>query len=133
MIPTGGGRSLPTTSVVGSPQIIGPSARVWRTLVNKKCQVVPKTAPVWGTLRAEYRTCGKSACRCTRGDLHGPYSYHRWREGGRQRRRYVRAEDAEAVRAVLAEWRRLHPPARTTRDLLADLNRLTRGLNSLEG
>jgi hypothetical protein len=49
----------------------------------------------------------------------------RWREGGRQRRRYVRAQDAEDVRAALAAWRRLHPPARSTRDLLADLRRLS--------
>ena len=85
---------------------------------------VRKTAPLSGVLREERVRCGRPTCRCARGDLHGPYLYHRWREQGRQRRRYVRAQDADEVRAALAEWRHLHPPARSTRDLLADLRRL---------
>ncbi len=86
---------------------------------------VRKTVPLAGVLREERVRCGKSTCRCARGHLHGPYLYLRWREGRRQRRRYVRAQDAEEVRAATDEWRRLHPPAGSTRDLLADLRRLS--------
>ena len=95
-------------------------------------RVLPKIGRAPGTLRAEFRRCGKPSCRCRRGELHGPYYYRRWREGGRQRRRYVRAQDADAVRAGLAAWRRLHPPARSTRDLLADLRRLSREFTTQE-
>ena len=63
--------------------------------------------------------------------LHGPYLYRRWREGGRLRRQYVRSTDAERVRAALAEWRRLHPPARSARDVLAELRRLFHQLDAL--
>ncbi len=85
-----------------------------------------------GTLNVISNRCGKPNCRCARGALHGPYLYRRWREGGRQRCRYVRAEDAGAVREALAAWRRLHPPARSLRDELAELRRLLRHLDALE-
>jgi len=54
--------------------------------------------------------------------------YRRWSENGRLRRQYVRPADAERVRDGIAEWRRLHPPARSTRELLAELRRLLRAL-----
>ena len=55
----------------------------------------------------------------------GPTLSLPWTEHGRLRRRYVRAIDAERVNAGVAEWKRLHPPARSARDLLANLRRLT--------
>ena len=45
--------------------------------------------------------CGKANCRCRQGELHGPYWFLRWREGGRQRRRYVKVDELAAVRAVI--------------------------------
>ena len=97
---------------------------------EKKCRSVRKMTPLRGTLRAELVRCGKPSCRCARGDRHGPYFYRRWREGGRQRRRYVKPADAESVRAGLAAWRRLHPRARSLRDELAELRRLCRQLET---
>lgn len=49
--------------------------------------------------------CGKTGCRCRRGQLH-PTAYLRWREGGRQRRRYVRRADIEPVQAIVAQRHR---------------------------
>jgi hypothetical protein len=85
-----------------------------------------KTVPLPGILLAELVACGKPSCRCAAGRRHGPYLYRRWREQGKQRRQYVRPCDAEAVRAALAEWRRLHPPAWPTRRALAELRQLLR-------
>jgi hypothetical protein len=91
------------------------------------CRLLPKIAPLKGSLHVERKRCGKPTCRCMNGgERHGPYWSHRWREGGRQPRRYVKAADLEQVRAGLAEWRRLHPPARSMRDALANLRRLMR-------
>ena len=94
---------------------------------------LPKTEPLRGSLQPEWKRCGRPGCRCASGALHGPYWSLRWREGGQQRRRYVRPADLERVRAGLAEWRRLHPPARSMRDALAELRRLLRQLDTLEG
>ena len=92
---------------------------------------LPKIEPLRGSLQPERKTCGKAVCRCSRGELHGPYWSLRWREGARQHRRYVRPADLEHVRAGLAEWRRLHPPARSMRDVLAELRRLFRRHDAL--
>ena len=88
----------------------------------------PKIETLPGSLHAERKRCNRPTCRCAAGGdaLHGPYLYRRWLENGRLRSRYVRPADAERVRAALAEWRRLHPPARSLRDELAELRRLFR-------
>ena len=97
---------------------------------REKCRSVPKITPLPGGLYAERKRCNRSNCRCSTGGdaLHGPYLYRRWLENGRRRRQYVRPHDAERVRAGLAAWRRLHPPARVARDVIAELRRLFRQL-----
>lgn len=63
-----------------------------------------KTFPKIAALVAHGTRCGKPSCRCMQGQLH-PTHYLRWREGSVQRRRYVRARDVPAVRAILAQRR----------------------------
>src|SRR6266481_3506229 len=54
-----------------------------------------------GSLQSQRRRCGREGCRCTRGELHGPYTYLSVRAGGRTRLLYVPAELAqEAERRV---------------------------------
>ena len=59
-----------------------------------------------GYLVAEHIRCGKPACKCQRGEKHGPYWYLHFRrfENGawRQRKRYVPAKWVPAVRAWLS-------------------------------
>jgi hypothetical protein len=33
--------------------------------------------------------CGSKKCKCTMGELHGPYWYAYWSEGGRTRSQYI--------------------------------------------
>ncbi len=101
---------------------------------HEKRRSFPKIAPLPGGLYAERKRCNRPKCRCAAGGeaLHGPYLYRRWMENGRLRRQYVKRADAERVRAGLAEWRRLHPPVRSARDLLAELRRLLRQLETGE-
>ncbi len=91
---------------------------------------LPKIEPLAGSLQPELKPCGRPACRCARGLLHGPYWSLRWREGGRQHRCYVRPADLEQVQASLAAWCRLHPPARSLRVQLAELRRLVQQLDT---
>jgi hypothetical protein len=58
--------------------------------------MLPKTLP--GVVCQQWVRCGRPACRCARGSLHGPYFYRFWREGGRLRKAYVRRPDVEQVR-----------------------------------
>lgn len=41
------------------------------------------------TYRLQGVRCGGKDCKCRRGELHGPYWYAFWREGGRTRSQYV--------------------------------------------
>ncbi len=62
---------------------------------------LPKTDFLKGSLHLETKRCGKPNCRCQRGFRHGPYFYRRWRQGGRQRKEYVRQENvAETLSAI---------------------------------
>ena len=76
--------------------------------------------------------CGKPGCRCAAGAGHGPYHFLVWREGGRQRRRYVRQADLEAVRAAVARRRADDLAARLARLLaLEDLREVEAWLRTL--
>lgn len=41
------------------------------------------------TYRLERVRCGSEKCKCATGELHGPYWYAYWTEGGRTRSQYV--------------------------------------------
>ena len=60
-------------------------------------EALPKT----GALCAQWKRCGRTSCRCARGEPHGPYFALFWRERGRLRKRYIRLANVEAVRADL--------------------------------
>ena len=47
--------------------------------------------------RLEKIKCGKKGCRCTRGELHGPYWYAYYRENGRMRCEYMGKSLPESV------------------------------------
>jgi len=56
-------------------------------------------ALIVGAVVDQGRRCGKEACRCATGELHGPYTYVVLpRQGGRTRTVYVPAAAADAVR-----------------------------------
>jgi hypothetical protein len=72
--------------------------------VREMHDLLPKT-PLVGSVHLEYRRCGKTTCRCTRGRLHGPYPTLRWREDGRQRKALVKMVDLPRVLAQIEERR----------------------------
>lgn len=52
-------------------------------------QVLEERMAVNKTYSLEKVRCGKRNCRCSRGELHGPYWYAYWTEGGKTRSEYV--------------------------------------------
>ena len=77
-----------------------------------------------GSLQMQWQRCGKPWCGCSSGtNPHGPYFYFRWRENGRQRKRYVKAEQlAEALKLI--EMQRQHiAPVSTIRRSLKRVNK----------
>jgi hypothetical protein len=82
--------------------------------------------PQTGSLQREWRHCGKPTCRCAGGMLHGPYWYLRWRDRGKQRRRYVPSERVDATRTAIEQRRRQRPSAWSLRQALAELRQLAK-------
>ncbi|MCI0458552.1 MAG: hypothetical protein L0Z62_16435 [Gemmataceae bacterium] len=62
-------------------------------------ETLPKTGPLPGVVCVQWRRCGRTTCRCARGELHGPYFCRFWREGGRLKKVYVRRADVDKVRS----------------------------------
>lgn len=50
-----------------------------------------------GSLQTQGRRCGKEACCCAEGELHGPYVYLATRSGDRTRMLYIAADVADQV------------------------------------
>lgn len=50
-----------------------------------------------GAVQRQMRRCGKAGCRCTEGELHGPYIYLSVRIGGRSHLLYVPTDAVAAV------------------------------------
>jgi hypothetical protein len=63
--------------------------------------LVDPQANLEGSLVSQMRRCGKEGCRCTQGELHGPYVYLSISRGAARRLVYVPAELAEVVRQHL--------------------------------
>lgn len=79
------------------------SGRTTRALKQRRRRLagrLPEVGEVLhGSVAVQGRRCGKPACRCARGELHGPYTYLSVSgSGGRSRLVYVPARLVEAVR-----------------------------------
>jgi len=60
-----------------------------------------------GSLVKQYVICGKSGCRCQRGQKHGPLFYLYWKEQGRSRSLYVPREKVVEIRRQIHNYRRV--------------------------
>ena len=60
---------------------------------------IEESDPLPGAVCEQWKKCGKATCKCTGGELHGPYFYRFWRVNGRLVKRYVKREDVETVKA----------------------------------
>ena len=98
------------------PKDVTPSENGSRVRAEKKsAEMLPKIlrlAGSNGSLQTQRVRCGKTNCRCMRGELHEGYHYFFSRVGGRQFKVYVRRAEVPVVRAVIqarviqrAKWR----------------------------
>jgi hypothetical protein len=101
---------------------------------NKTENMLPKMLP--GTVCRQMIRCGKPNCKCARGQLHGAYYYHFVRVGGRLRKRYLKPDEVEAVKAACQVRRGYERSKRnetrqayqSVRELIARLRQIQREL-----
>src|SRR5687768_9771512 len=70
---------------------------------NKTENLLPKI--LRGTVHAQYVRCGKSNCKCARGELHGPYFYFFFRKSGKLRKHYLKSSEIEQIQTACNERR----------------------------
>lgn len=86
----------------------------------------PATLP--GYVESQMVRCGKSGCRCKRGQLHGPYFYlYSW-SYGRSTKEYVRLSDVAAAVSACQNYRDLQAQLRRGRAIYKALLARARGL-----
>jgi len=62
----------------------------YELLINKKNKLISELKNSQsGILVQEYVKCGKDNCKCSSGDLHGPYWYYYFYENGKLRKKYI--------------------------------------------
>lgn len=84
---------------------------------TKKSNPAPKKSPEMlpGHVESRMVRCGKKGCKCSRGELHGPYFYHRTWGGGSHGKRYVRLTDVAQTRRACDDYRALQTQLREGR------------------
>jgi hypothetical protein len=89
-------------------------AREGRTKNQKR---PPKKPPdlLPGYVEARMVRCGKKGCKCSRGELHGPYFYHLTRAVNVRLKSYVRLADERGVRRACQNYRELQADIRRGR------------------
>jgi hypothetical protein len=83
--------------------------------------------PQKGSVHLQRRRCGRPTCRCTRGRPH-PAHYLFWWEGGKLKKRYLRASEVEPTGAACRERLRREAEAREAREAVRRARREWRAL-----
>ena len=96
---------------------------------------LPKIEPLRGAVCKQMKRCGKPNCKCAKGQLHGPYYYRFFYRGGRQRKKYVKKGDFQAVLSAVRaykqrqiEWRNT---VRETNELAREIMRHNRAMGRM--
>ena len=80
---------------------------------------LPKIEPLPGAICRQMIRCGRSNCKCAKGQLHGPYYYRFFYIGGRQYKKYVKKGELSATFAACLAYKR---DRQQTRELIREIN-----------
>ncbi|MCA1624990.1 MAG: hypothetical protein LC778_14560 [Acidobacteria bacterium] len=70
---------------------------------NKTEKALPKMMS--GSVHKQFVRCGKTTCRCARGELHGAYYYYFKRVNGKLSKRYLKPHEVKQMQAACLAWR----------------------------
>lgn len=93
--------------------------------------MLDEETPLEGSVVRQYVRCGKKNCHCVQGERHGPYYVWIWWEGGKRRRRYLKAHEVASFQAACQSHRAQRRMLRDYKLQLAEFRRarrLARGL-----
>jgi hypothetical protein len=86
---------------------------------TKNQKPTTKIEPLQGSLEARYVRCGRSNCKCAKGELHGPYYLRRWQRYGKRRSKYVKKHEISATFEACLAFKR---DRQETREIIRSIN-----------
>ena len=72
-------------------------------------RVLSRKKMLYGSVVKKYKACGKAGCKCTRGELHGPFYYLSFKKDKKTKMIFIRRylwEDAIKLNANYRKWRK---------------------------
>jgi hypothetical protein len=91
----------------------------------KSAETTTKIEPLRGSLEPRFVRCGRSNCKCAKGELHGPYYLRRWQRRGKRCSQYVKKRDVFVTFKAVSQYKR---DRQETRELIRDINRTGNGM-----
>jgi hypothetical protein len=85
----------------------------------KSAKPTTKIEPLRGSIETQYKRCGRSNCKCSKGELHGPYYLRRWQRHGERWSKYVKKGEVSATFQACLEYKRNR---QETRELIKEIN-----------
>jgi len=61
---------------------------------------------VYGSIYSAYKKCGNKNCRCTKGELHGPFYYLSRKEDGVTKLTFIRKADEDRITSQAENYRK---------------------------
>jgi hypothetical protein len=86
-------------------QKIGRLSKERLELERKILDVLSRKSLLKGSFVRKYKACNKKGCRCTKGELHGPFFYLSLRRAGKTRMIFVKKRDWSIVEELSANYR----------------------------
>jgi hypothetical protein len=100
-------------------KMLRPQRRDRQTAEKKSRETTTKIEPLCGSIETQFKRCGRSNCKCSKGELHGPYYLRRWQRCGKRRSKYVKKSDVSATFQACLEYKR---DRQETRELIREIN-----------
>ena len=72
-------------------------------------RVLSRKKMLYGSVVKKYKACGKAGCKCTRGELHGPFYYLSFKKEGKTKMIFIRRylwERAIKLNNNYKQWRK---------------------------
>ena len=85
----------------------------------KSAETTTKIELLKGSIETQFKRCGRSNCKCAKGELHGPYFLRRWQRRGQRCSKYVKKRDVSATFQAVSEYKR---NKQETRELIREIN-----------
>jgi hypothetical protein len=117
--------------ISGTKKILDSSGATRERRKKKPEKLPSKILSANGTLEVRRVKCGRSNCKCARGELHGPYTYVRTYRGGKRHRVYVRSNDVPALKEARSEHKESRASSRDLMQLLRKLSQETKNKRTL--